>query len=141
MWFRLLADLTVIVHLAFVLFVVFGGLLVLRWRRVAWLHLPAAAWGAWIEFAGWLCPLTPLENWLRQRGGRPAYTSSFVDQYILPTLYPDSLSREVQWVLGGLVLLVNGVVYLMLLRRRGRSAPIVVDLPDGPLHGTAHRRR
>jgi hypothetical protein len=119
MWFRLLADLTVIVHLAFVLFVVFGGLLVLRWRRVAWLHLPAAVWGAWIEFAGWLCPLTPLENWLRERGGRPAYTSSFVERYIIPTLYPDSLSREVQWVLGGLVLLVNGLVYLMVLRRRG----------------------
>ena len=91
----------------------------LRWRRVAWLHLPAAAWGAWIEFAGWLCPLTPLENWLRERGGRPAYTSSFVERYIIPTLYPDSLSREVQWVLGGLVLLVNGLVYLMVLRRRG----------------------
>jgi len=118
MWFRFLADLTVIVHLAFVLFVVFGGLLVLRWRRVAWLHLPAAVWGAWIEFAGWLCPLTPLENWLRERGGRPAYTSSFVERYIIPTLYPDSLSREVQWVLGGLVLLVNGLVYLMVLRRR-----------------------
>ncbi len=119
MWFRFLADLTVIVHLAFVLFVVFGGLLVLRWRRVAWLHLPAAAWGAWIEFAGWICPLTPLENWLRERGGRPAYTSSFVERYLIPTLYPDSLSREVQWVLGGLVLLVNGLVYLMVLRRRG----------------------
>jgi hypothetical protein len=119
MWFRFLADLIVIVHLAFVLFVVFGGLLVLRWRRVAWLHLPAAIWGAWIEFAGWLCPLTPLENWLRERGGRPAYTSSFVERYIIPTLYPDSLSREVQWLLGGLVLLVNGLVYLMVLRRRG----------------------
>ena len=118
MWFRFLADLTVIAHLAFVLFVVFGGLLVLRWRRVAWLHLPAAGWGAGIEFAGWLCPLTPLENWLRERGGRPAYTSSFVERYIIPTLYPDSLSREVQWVLGGLVLLVNGLVYLMVLRRR-----------------------
>ena len=119
MWFRFLADLTVIVHLAFVLFVVFGGLLVLRWRRVAWLHLPAAVWGAWIEFAGWLCPLTPLENWLRERGGRAAYTSSFVERYIIPTLYPDSLSREVQWVLGGLVLIVNGLVYLVVLRRRG----------------------
>jgi hypothetical protein len=119
MWFRFLADLTVIVHFAFVLFVVFGGLLVLRWRRVAWLHLPAAVWGAWIEFAGWLCPLTPLENWLRERGGRPAYTSSFVEHYIIPTLYPDSLSREVQWALGGWVLLVNGLVYLKVVRRRG----------------------
>jgi hypothetical protein len=121
MWFRFLADLTVIVHLAFVLFVVCGGLLVLRWRRVAWLHLPAAVWGAWIEFAGWLCPLTPLENWLRERGGRPAYTSSFVERYIIPTLYPDSLSRDLQLGLGGLVLLVNGVVYLVILRRRRPS--------------------
>jgi hypothetical protein len=118
MWFRFLADLIVIVHLAFVLFVVCGGLLVLRWRRVAWLHIPAAVWGAWIEFAGWLCPLTPLENWLRERGGRPAYTSSFVERYIIPTLYPDALSRELQWALGGLVLVVNGLVYLVVLRRR-----------------------
>lgn len=118
MWFRFLADLTVIVHLAFVLFVIFGGLLVLQWRRISWLHLPAAVWGAWIEFAGWPCPLTPLENWLRERGGRPAYTSSFVERYIIPTLYPDSLSREVQWLLGGLVVLVNGLVYLVVLRRR-----------------------
>ena len=119
MVFRLLADLTVVLHVAFVVFVILGGVLVVRWPRVAWVHLPAAAWGAWIEFAGWLCPLTPLENWLRERGGRPAYTSSFVERYIIPTLYPDSLSREVQWVLGGLVLLVNGLVYLMVLRRRG----------------------
>ena len=73
MAFRLLADATVVLHLAFVLFVVAGGLLVVRWRRVAWVHLPAAAWGAWVEFAGWVCPLTPMENWLRQQGGRLLY--------------------------------------------------------------------
>ena len=82
MAFRLLADATVVAHLAFVLFVVAGGLLVLRWPRVAWAHVPAVAWGAWVEFAGWICPLTPLENWLRARGGQTAYTASFIDQYV-----------------------------------------------------------
>ena len=118
MTFRILADATVIVHLAFVAFVVGGGLLVARWPRVVWLHLPAVAWGAWIEFAGWLCPLTPLENWLRRQGGREVYRSSFVEHYVLPVLYPSELSREMQWALGGLVLLVNAIVYVWLFRRR-----------------------
>jgi hypothetical protein len=117
MIFRLLADATVVLHLAFVLFVVAGGLLVLRWPRVAWVHLPAAAWGAWVEFAGWICPLTPMENWLRTRGGEATYTVSFVDQYLTPILYPSSLSREIQWVLGGAVVAVNVCVYLLVLRR------------------------
>ena len=117
MAFRLLADVTVVVHLAFVVFVLFGGLLVVRRPRVAWLHVPAVAWGAWIEFAGWLCPLTPLENWLRTQGGAAAYDSSFVEHYLLPLLYPASLSRERQWVLGSIVLVVNAVLYLVVLRR------------------------
>ena len=118
--FRILADATVAVHLAFVLFVVFGGLLVARWPLAAWVHLPVVAWGAWVEFAGWVCPLTPLENWLRQQGGGTAYTSSFVERYLVPVLYPPSLSREFQWTLGGVVLLTNVVVYVVILRRRGR---------------------
>lgn len=117
MGFRVLADATVVLHLAFVLFVVLGGLIVARWRQVAWVHLPAAAWGAWIEFAGWVCPLTPLENWLRERGCGTAYTSSFIEHYLMPVLYPESLSRELQWVLGGLVLLINGLVYIVVFRR------------------------
>ncbi len=80
MIFRLLADATVVLHLAFVLFVVAGGLLVLRWPRLVWVHLPAVAWGAWVEIAGRVCPLTPMENWLRQRGGQTGYTATFVDQ-------------------------------------------------------------
>jgi hypothetical protein len=120
MVFRILADATVILHLCFVLFVVLGGLLVLRWPRVAWVHLPAAGWGAWVEFAGWVCPLTPLENWFRQKSGGPAYTVSFIEHYLVPILYPSSLSRELQWVLGGLVVLINMVVYLMVLRRHAR---------------------
>jgi hypothetical protein len=119
MAFRILADTTVILHLAFVIFVVFGGVLVARWPWVAWVHLPAASWGAWVELAGWFCPLTLLENWLRQHGGGPAYMASFIDHYLVPILYPSSLSRELQWGLGGLVLLVNVVVYLVVLRRRG----------------------
>jgi hypothetical protein len=120
MAFRVLADLTVVLHFAFVLFVVLGGILV-AWRAWwAWLHLPAACWGVWVEFAGWPCPLTPLENWLRQRGGGPAYTSAFVEHYLLPILYPASLTAELQWVLGSLALGVNAAVYFVVLRRRAR---------------------
>src|SRR5215510_6648805 len=121
MTFRFLADVTVVIHLAFVLFVVVGGLLVLREPRVAYVHLCAVAWGAWVEFAGWVCPLTPLENWLRRQGGGPAYTASFVEHHLLPVLYPPSLSREIQFVLGGLVLLLIAAVYLVALRRRIRD--------------------
>jgi hypothetical protein len=120
MVYRLLADATVVLHLLFVVFVVFGGLLVLRRPWIAWVHLPAAVWGAWIEFAGWICPLTPLENWLRQQGGRPVYASGFVEHYIVPVLYPAALSTEIQWMLGGLVLLINFAIYGMVLRRRAR---------------------
>ena len=120
MTFRVLADAIVVLHLAFVAFVVLGGLLVARWPRLAWLHLPAAAWGAWVEFAGRVCPLTPLENRLRDQGGTPGYTTDFVEHYLMPVLYPASLTREVQWLLGGVVVLVNALVYAALLRRSAR---------------------
>jgi uncharacterized protein DUF2784 len=121
MLFRLLADATVVLHLLFVVFVICGGLLAVRWPRVAWVHLPAAAWGAWIEFAGWICPLTPLENWLRVQGGSATYATSFVERYMLPVLYPVSLSRDVQWTLGLMVILLNGIVYaVVVLSRRTR---------------------
>ncbi len=123
MAYRLLADATVLLHLTFVAFVLLGGLLVLRWRRVAWAHLPAAAWAAWTEFAGWICPLTPLENWLREQGGGAAYRSGFVEHYVLPVLYPDSLDRELQWGLGATVLLVNAIVYIVVQSRRPRRPP------------------
>jgi len=118
MAFRVLADVTVLLHLTFVVFVVLGGLLVARWPPVAWVHLPAAAWGAWVEFAGWVCPLTPLENWLRTQGGGLADSSSFIEHYLMPLLYPSSLSRELQYALGALVLLINTVLYAVVLRRR-----------------------
>ena len=122
MIFRLLADVTVVLHLAFVLFVVCGGLLALRKRAIAWAHVPAAAWGAWIEFAGWICPLTPLENWFREKGGATAYSSSFVERYIIPTLYPDALSRELQWALGALVVTINLLIYLYIFARHARAS-------------------
>ena len=117
MLYRLLADVIVIVHVLFVAFVVFGAVLVVRWRWLAWLHLPAAAWGALIEFAGWVCPLTPLENALRARGGEAGYSGGFVAHYILPALYPAALTRDIQYVLGGLVLAINITAYAVLLTR------------------------
>ena len=118
MLFRLLADLTVIVHAAFVAFVVLGGWLALRWPAVTWVHVPAVLWAIWVEWAGQVCPLTPLENWLRARGGGEVYTSSFVDRYLMPALYPDALTPAWQWRLGALVLLVNLAVYAVVLWRR-----------------------
>lgn len=120
MIYRLLADATVVLHLAFVAFVLFGGLLVLRRPSLAWIHVPAVAWAAFVEFVGWICPLTPLENWLREQGGQAAYSSSFIERYLLPLLYPSALTRELQWLLGGLVLVVNAAVYLVVLRRTRR---------------------
>jgi hypothetical protein len=111
MIYRIFADITVLLHLGFVLFVVLGGLLVLRWRWLAWFHIPAALWGTMIEFAGWICPLTPLENWLRKLGGEAGYAGGFVEHYIIGILYPEALSRELQYALGAFVLGVNGFVY------------------------------
>ncbi|HEU0223930.1 MAG TPA: DUF2784 domain-containing protein [Steroidobacteraceae bacterium] len=121
MTWRVLADAVLLLHLAFVVFVVLGGLLVLRWPRLAWLHLPAAAWGALIEFAGWYCPLTPLEKQLRALGGEAGYEGGFISHYLLPMLYPHGLTRGAQVVLGLLVVAVNAAVYArLLLRRRQR---------------------
>jgi hypothetical protein len=117
MLYRLLADLVVLLHSGFVLFVVLGGLLALRWPRAAWAHLPAALWGAGIEFAAGICPLTPLENHLRRLGGEAGYTGGFVEHYVLPILYPDGLTRGVQLALGTFVLVLNIVVYVIVWRR------------------------
>jgi len=117
MWYSWLADLILCMHASFVLFVICGGLLVLRWRPIAWLHLPAATWGAIVEFSGWVCPLTPLENWLRQQAGESGYRSDFVAYYLLPVLYPDGLTRDVQLMLGTAVLAINVSVYGWLWRR------------------------
>lgn len=121
MGYRIAADLVVVVHALFVSFVVLGGLLVLRWPRLAWLHVPAAVWGVWIEWSGRICPLTPLENRLRRLGGAHGYEGGFVEHYVIPVLYPEALTPQIQWLLGGLVLGVNGVLYGLLWLRRGRE--------------------
>ena len=118
MSYRLLADLTLILHAGFVAFVILGALLVLRWPRVAWIHLPAVLWGAGIEFLGGICPLTPLENHWRQLAGGDGYAGGFIEHYVVPVLYPDGLTRRVQVVLGVLVLMVNVAVYAWALWRR-----------------------
>ncbi|MBI4754443.1 MAG: DUF2784 domain-containing protein [Betaproteobacteria bacterium] len=114
----MLADLVVLIHLGFIVFVVFGGLLVLRWPRVAWVHLPAALWGAAVELGGWVCPLTPLENSLRAAAGQGGYEGGFVARYLLPLIYPADLTRELQVLLGAGVLVINLALYGWALRRR-----------------------
>jgi hypothetical protein len=123
--YRALADLILALHLVFVLFVVLGGLLVLRWPRIAWLHIPAAIWGVLIEYTGWICPLTPLENALRTRGGEAGYNGGFIEHYIQP-LYPAGLTRSTQVVLGTLVLVLNLTAYGIALSRMRRR-----EFPDG----------
>jgi hypothetical protein len=124
MTYRVLADVVVLVHGVFVLFVVLGGLLVIARPRLAWIHIPCAVWGALIEFAGWICPLTPLENALRQRAGEAGYSGGFVEHYVLRALYPAGLTREVQWVLGTLVAIVNIAAYAYILTRRRRRGSL-----------------
>ena len=122
MIYRALADLVLVVHLAFVLFVVLGGLLVLRWPWVAYLHIPAAIWGILIEYTGGICPLTPLENSLRQSGGQAGYSGGFINHYIQPVLYPAGLTRGTQLVLGSLALLVNLGAYGLVIARMKRAS-------------------
>lgn len=121
MLYRLLADAIVLIHMAFVIFVATGGFLVRRWPRLAWLHVPAAMWGAAIAFAGQVCPLTPLEIWLRHTGGEAGYAGTFVDQYVLPILYPVGLTRLHQAALGTGVVVINAIAYGLLLYERSSS--------------------
>jgi len=114
-----LADTVVVLHIAFVLFVVLGGLLAIRWKGLVWLHVPAAVWGVLIEYSGWICPLTPVENALRERAGEAAYSGDFIAHYAFPLLYPEHLTRAAQVVLGTAALLLNAVVYWRVLRARG----------------------
>jgi len=119
--YRLLADLVLVLHAAFVAFVMLGGLLALRWPRLAWVHLPVVVWGAGIEFLGGICPLTPLENHWRLLAGEQGYAGGFVEHYVFPVLYPEGLTRQVQLGLGLLVLAVNVSIYAwMLWRRHGK---------------------
>jgi len=121
--YGLLADAVLVAHFGFVLFVALGGLLVIKRGWIAWLHLPAAAWGAAIELGGWICPLTPLENHLREQAGEATYGGDFVARYLMPVVYPEGLTREVQFVLGSAVLVFNAAIYTLVVRRRRHARP------------------
>lgn len=124
MWYGFAADVVVLLHLGFIAFVVAGGALVLRWRAIVWVHVPAALWGAYVELANRVCPLTPLENWLRIRAGQQGYSGGFIERYVIPIVYPDGLDRDTQVVLGVLVVVVNVLVYGLVAygRRQQQSA-------------------
>jgi len=122
MIYRFLADLVVVVHGLFVAFVMLGAFLALRWRWLVWLHVPALIWGILIEYAGWICPLTPLENSLRSRAGETAYSGDFIQHYLLGALYPHGLTRTTQYVLGSIALIVNVVAYMLVIRKQSRDA-------------------
>jgi hypothetical protein len=122
MTYRTAADAVLVVHFAFVLFVVLGGLAVLRWPKLAWLHLPSVAWAAFVELTGWICPLTPLEVALQRSAGEAGYAGGFIEHYVISLLYPDGLSRETQMLLGAGVVVMNAAIYIVAFRRR-RGSP------------------
>lgn len=116
----ILADFVLALHLGFVVFVAAGCMLLLRWPRLAYVHLPAAFWGALIEFTGGVCPLTPIEQSLRQKGGEAGYAGGFIEHYLTAAIYPAGLTRNIQVVLGVIVVLINGAFYYLWWRRRAR---------------------
>lgn len=118
MLYRLCADLIVLFHFAFILFVIFGGFPVLRWPRLAWLHVPIVLWAIGIECAGFICPLTPLENFFRTRAGEGGYDSGFIEHYIVAIIYPQGLTRQIQFLLAALLIAINLTLYLLILRRK-----------------------
>lgn len=119
---KIAADFIVLFHFAFILFVIIGGFLVLKWRWIIWLHIPCAIWGALIEFAGWICPLTPWENQLRIAAGNTGYRGGFIEHYILPIIYPSGLTRELQLILGSLVILINLFAYIIIVFKQIKKA-------------------
>ena len=129
MAYRSLADAVVILHFAVVVFVIAGGLLVVKWPRVAWVHLPVIAWVIFAEWFDKICPLTFLENWLRDKAGVGSYRESFVGHYIMPVLYPDGLTHQMQVGLGTAILVINVTLYTIVVIRHRRA----VSRPgDGP---------
>ena len=118
MIYRILADFVVVFHGAYVVFVVLGALLALKWPKVLWVHAPAAIWGVLIEYAGWVCPLTPLENHLRALAGEAGYSGDFIEHYILRALYPQGLTPTIRYVLGTFALLVNVLAYTIVIKKR-----------------------
>ena len=122
MVYHLLADLVVLAHFGFIAFVSLGGLLAFRWHWIPWAHIPAVLWGGYVELAGRICPLTPLENLLRRAGGEAEYAQSFVERYIVPIVYPYGLTREVQIVMAVSLIGLNILIYAYLIwHRRNRT--------------------
>ena len=117
---RVLADLLVVGHLAFIVFVIAGGFLTWRWPHVVWAHIPCAVWGATVEFTGWICPLTPWEIALRRQAGQAGYDGGFIEHYLIPIIYPAGLTPTIQIGLGILVVTINVIAYAVYLRRRAR---------------------
>ena len=117
MLYRILADCVVVIHFVFILFAIGGGLLVLRSIQCAWMHIPVVLYAALIEFWGWICPLTPFENWLRVKSGGAGYETSFIEKYIIPIIYPATLNRHIQIILGIIVLVINIWIYIIVIRR------------------------
>ncbi len=109
--YLLAADIVLVIHLAFILFALLGAVLAIRWRWIPVIHLPAAAWGFFVELTGRVCPLTYLENYFRSKGGQPGYTTSFIEYYLIPVIYPAGLTRQVQFVLAAVVIVVNAAIY------------------------------
>ena len=121
MHYRVAADLVLLAHFAFIILVVAGALVVFRYAWFAWIHVPAASWGAFVELTGRVCPLTTLENFLRVHAGQEGYAVSFIEQYILPVIYPAGLTRQVQLFLAALVVAVNVIIYVMILLHKRKS--------------------
>jgi len=119
---RVAADLTLILHLAFIAFALLGALLALRWRWIPWFQLPAAAWGIYVEASGRLCPLTDIENHFRRLAGQGGYAEGFVERYLLPIIYPAGLTRDIQFILAAAVVMTNLVIYGFIFLRRSRRA-------------------
>ncbi|MGA2780334.1 MAG: DUF2784 domain-containing protein [Smithella sp.] len=115
--YNLLANIIVLAHFLFIAFVVCGGLLVIRWLRMAFVHLPAAVWGVVVEIFGWICPLTPLENHFRLLAGESSYNGDFIARYLIPVIYPENLTNESQQLLGGIVIVVNVIFYTIAIRK------------------------
>ena len=113
-----LADLVLVTHLLFIIFVIFGGLTVLKWRKAIWIHIPCALWATLIEFFGWICPLTYLENYLREIGHGNSYESSFIQHYLLPIIYPPGLTTDIQTLLGMIVIVANIIIYFAVFSYR-----------------------
>ena len=119
--YNLFADLIVLAHFLFIAFVICGGLLVIRWPKIAFLHLPSAAWGVIVEFSGSICPLTPLENHFRNLAGSNQYSGDFILRYLSPVIYPDNLTTTIQQVFGGAVIIINIIFYTIAIRKHRSS--------------------